>query len=526
MGQGQKRDKRVARQPELIFGLIGALGADLSSVAEAIRKELKTVGYSVGAHPIKLSHLMHDLPGPPFSDLKIEGHIASIEPHMDAGNALRERLGADALALFAINAVRVARSVQFGQPSDGPANGVAFVLDSLKHQQEVETLRRLYGPAFIAVGVYTPYEKRLETVCKRLRDTAGRKAPSDYKHEAERLIEKDRDEQDNPFGQHVSDAFALADVVVSTGVKEESSIERFIKLLFGDWTKTPTRDEVGMTHAQIAAYQSSSMARQVGAAVCRTDGSVVATGTNDAPKFGGGIYDADDRSTMSDPRDFALGYDTSDDMRRELLEDILTRLIRMGIVTSIVEDSVHGEAVSMLRDRSNTMRRARFMATIDYIRAMHAETAAFASAVLHGLSVNGCTLYVTTFPCHDCAKQVIAVGIHRVVYNEPYTKSLAQQFYGTQIDVDGAGRSEKKVAFEPFVGVAPRRYRELFAMDGARKDADGKYRQWSADEAVPRLPETLAGDSARRAGEAVELKAFDERIAYHTLTPVRPTIVS
>ena len=464
---------------------------------------------------------MHRLPGPPFDALMRDGNRAGVEAYMDAGNALRERVRDDALAMFAVIAMRVARNAEFGEPRESPANGVAFILDSLKHHAEVETLRRLYGPAFIAVGVYTPYRQRLEAVRKRLRETAGHGNPDAYDRDAQRLIEKDFDEQNKPFGQHVSDAFALADVVVSTARGETTSVTRFIELLFGDWTHTPTRDESGMTHAQIAAYQSSSMARQVGAAICRQDGSLVATGTNDVPKFGGGVFDADDLADgKKDVRDFAeFGYDTSDDQRRELLEDILTRLIDARVLISMTKEDVHAAAETMLLGRSAIMRRAKFMATIDYIRALHAEAAALAAAARHGLSVARSTLYVTTFPCHDCAKQIIANGLARVVYIEPYTKSLAQKFYDTQIDVDGSNPSPDTVKFEPFVGVAPRRYRELFAMAGRRKDAAGRYRAWNKDEAVPRLAETVARSSARSAGEEAELSAFGETIANAGLTP-------
>lgn len=521
MGSTGPGGDRLARQPELIIALIGALGADVGSIVDAIQRELRDVGYRVGEQPIKLSRLMHRLPGPPFDTLKVGSKIAGVEAHMDAGSALRERLGPDALAMFAVSAIRVARKTEFGEPQAGPARGVAFILDSLKHQEEVETLRRLYGPAFIAVGVYTPYRDRLKAVCKRLRDAAGRGNLHEYEHEAERLIEKDKDEQNRPFGQHVSDAFALADVVVSSTGSDALSIRRFLNLLFGDWTKTPTRDEVGMVQAQIAAYQSSSMARQVGAAICRPDGSIVATGTNDVPKYDGGIYDADDLAAdRRDVRDFALGFDTSDDHRRELLEDILKRLIQTEVITTVKEDGARSLADSLLDDLKGTMRRAKFMGTIDYIRAMHAEAAAFSNAARHGISVHGCTLYVTTFPCHDCAKQIIADGIHRVVYVEPYAKSLAQRFYDVQINVDGSNPSSDSVAFEPFVGVAPRRFRELFAMSGTRKDANGNYEAWTKRKAVPRLPDTLAGSSARTAGEAVELRAFNELVERNALVPL------
>jgi len=173
----------------------------------------------------------------------------------------------------------------------------------------------------------------------------------------------------------------------------------------------------------------------------------------------------------------------------------------------------------MLEDRSGLMRRAKFMGTIDYIRAMHAEAAAFSNAARYGIPVSGCTLYVTTFPCHDCAKQIIADGIHRVVYIEPYAKSLVQRFYDVQVNVDRSNSVSQSGNFEPFVGVAPRRFRELFAMSGARKDDEGKYEPWSKDKAVPRSPDTLAGSSARTAGEAVELRAFDELVERNKLAP-------
>ena len=35
-------------------------------------------------------------------------------------------------------------------------------------------------------------------------------------------------------------------------------------------------------------------------------------------------------------------------------------------------------------------------------------------------SLEGCTLYVTLFPCNECAKAIIQSGIKRVVYGEKY----------------------------------------------------------------------------------------------------------
>ena len=33
-------------------------------------------------------------------------------------------------------------------------------------------------------------------------------------------------------------------------------------------------------------------------------------------------------------------------------------------------------------------------------------------------SVRGCTLYVTKYPCHECAKVVVQAGITKVVYDK------------------------------------------------------------------------------------------------------------
>jgi hypothetical protein len=83
-------------------------------------------------------------------------------------------------------------------------------------------------------------------------------------------------------------------------------------------------------------------------------------------------------------------------------------------------------------------------------------------------------LYTTTFPCHECTRHVIAAGVQRVVYIEPYPKSLAPQLHDDAIAIDEDTPPHHKVRFEPFVGVGPRKYMELFtARPGARKDESG-----------------------------------------------------
>jgi deoxycytidylate deaminase len=69
----------------------------------------------------------------------------------------------------------------------------------------------------------------------------------------------------------------------------------------------------------------------------------------------------------------------------------------------------------------------------EYGRMVHAEMNAVVDAARLGRSVKGATLYVTTFPCHNCAKHIIAAGILKVVFIEPYPKSRTELLYGDAI---------------------------------------------------------------------------------------------
>jgi cytidine/deoxycytidylate deaminase-like protein len=101
-----------------------------------------------------------------------------------------------------------------------------------------------------------------------------------------------------------------------------------------------------------------------------------------------------------------------------------------------------------------------------------------------GRSVKGATLYCTTFPCHNCTKHLLASGIKRVVYMEPYPKSRAKDLHPDEIELEV--EVEGKVGFIPFMGISPYRYRDIF-QKGKRKGDDGKARAWYYDERRPMI---------------------------------------
>jgi deoxycytidylate deaminase len=99
----------------------------------------------------------------------------------------------------------------------------------------------------------------------------------------------------------------------------------------------------------------------------------------------------------------------------------------------------------------------------EFGRAVHAEMEALLAAGRMGTSCRGCDLFCSTFPCHNCAKHIIDAGIKRVVYIEPYPKSLAVRLHGDAMVLGNAGHNDNRVEFVQFCGVAPRMYATLFS---------------------------------------------------------------
>lgn len=50
-----------------------------------------------------------------------------------------------------------------------------------------------------------------------------------------------------------------------------------------------------------------------------------------------------------------------------------------------------------------------------YLYVCHAEFNAILN-IRNGSSLKGCTLYVTLFPCNECAKAIIQTGIKKIIY--------------------------------------------------------------------------------------------------------------
>lgn len=303
------------------------------------------------------------------------------------------------------------------------------------------------------------------------------------------------DEQVISYMNHVDKYFHTADYFINYASDFESlqsieklrqQINRLANLVFANPYITPTKDELAMYMAFTVALSSADLSRQVGAVVSNAYGDIIATGTNEIPLAGGGVYssclDINNSQVfdISGGRDYTRGYDSNKIEIGKIASDILCKLNlenNAENIAKIIEESKLGDLT-------------------EFGRVVHAEMSALMSVARNNISSKEATIYVTTFPCHNCAKHIIASGIKRVVYIEPYHKSKTLEFYTDSV-VYGAeneyvdkinllhGIKNKKVVFENFIGVGPSLFRTLFAMkDGSkkitRKDKKGyTIRNWS-----------------------------------------------
>ena len=178
-----------------------------------------------------------------------------------------------------------------------------------------------------------------------------------------------------------------------------------------------------------------------------------------------------------------MGSDSNTVTTVNLLHEFVSKLKDSGWLSESKNNQNVDELVKNIREDS-TLKNVRIMDATEYGREVHAEMAALMNASRQTISVDGSTLYCTTFPCHVCVKHIIASGIIGVIYIEPYPKSLAKDLFGGKNGLINVDENEKNgsVLIKPFVGISPSRFMELFAWK-EKKNEDGTKIIWDAEKA-------------------------------------------
>jgi dCMP deaminase len=132
----------------------------------------------------------------------------------------------------------------------------------------------------------------------------------------------------------------------------------------------PTKDEYFMEIASVVAKRSTCLRIHVGAVIVK-NGRILSTGYNGAP----------------------YGFE-------------------------------HCLDIGCIREKENIAHGTRH----EMCRAVHAEQNAIIQAALHGVSIEGATIYTTLQPCILCTKMIINGRINRVVFQQKYPDLQSLEF--------------------------------------------------------------------------------------------------
>jgi deoxycytidylate deaminase len=496
--------------PELVIAFVRPQGTRNDEVSKLLHTRLEDHGYLL--KEIKISVMLEQMAAlvagahPEAGVFKAERGYERTLQLMRWGDIFRSTMTPYEMARLAVTEiVRVRPRVQ-ANAVKLKKSGVAYLVHNLMHPTEVSLLRSIYRQRFFLFATHQPEKSRRENLETEYKKFSGGAAPN----EASRIIRIDSGErpaeveESFPFDfsgssntLNINDTFHRADVFVAHD-RYDDVLNRWSKQLFSYPFGAPNRDEFGMGLAYSAARLSTALGRSVGAAIIseELDGDlsgVLAVGWNDAAQPGGGLGTEASRVTV---QEHLTGeqVDSSDEKRVEAVKELLERLFdpRWSEVSGNKEEQdaeslteaqeTLTKWLSGMREKAKDLPKvtedmvaamaslpglgsSRVFGLIEFGRAVHAEMAAITSAARRGISIDGATMLVTTFPCHECARNIVAAGIRRVVFVEPYGKSMTNDLYSHSIvnaAVDGS-KDGDRVRMEPFIGISPSRFDDLFS---------------------------------------------------------------
>jgi deoxycytidylate deaminase len=407
---GQNSTQSDFNDSELVIALVGPVGTDFGQVTDLLSSQLRQYQYKV--ETIRISEAIIRT----LADVKShQSDYERIVNLMDAGDETRKKAGDNSILAKGVAAyIASKRPRENGESQLNPRT--AYIISSLKHPAEVSRLQQIYPHGFYLFGINS-------SAVKRKASLKNRKGMSD--DQADALMRRDEhdDREGGRNGQQTTDTFHLADFFLNLDESESSiaaSIERNLKLLFGHPYTTPLFDEFAMFMAFAASLRSADLSRQVGAVVARRE-EILSLGANDCPKFGGGLYWPErlgDGSVVDAERgrDYMRGIDANKEQQAKIIENIC----------KAAKQSDPGLDDDQLR---KVLADSPIDDLIEFGRVVHAEMEALLSCSRRGVSTQDSELLCTTFPCHNCAKHIVAAGVKRVVYIEPYAKSKAFELH-------------------------------------------------------------------------------------------------
>lgn len=484
--QGSQAILQESTSAELIFAVVGHVGSGTSTVARQLKSLLEDPALKGGAFTTTIfkareaieawaKNTGHELPKNSSNDLDFSTKL------QDLGDKLRLETGDhSAVARALLTSIRTTRGkqrgveVQPGKPVEPDAVRRAYIIDALRHPAEVHLLRSIYHNAFTLIGVVCDEEQRQQRLTKKF-DNAGKK-------NAERFMSRDA-ESGADHGQRVSDAFHLSDYFLDNTVDRSNNVEwkvpedlsRLVKIVTHSEVIRPLVSETAMFHAFGAKRSSACLSRQVGAAILDHAGNIVATGSNEVPRAGGGVYVDVEGPPVAEGRCAYLpnAYCSNTKEQNELIVEMVNA-IRESLEASLTPEKFNELSLDSTA-LGDALRRTGVRRLLEFSRAVHAEMEAILSAGRSQANIKGGRLFVTTFPCHYCARHIVGSGLDEVQYIEPYPKSMALKLHKDSISAPSStwrapSKGGTTVLFRPFTGVGPSLFARAFLKDRELKD--------------------------------------------------------
>ncbi|EIM2315564.1 cytidine deaminase [Escherichia coli] len=453
----------ITRQsPDLFIGLCGFAGCGMKTVNSVLSKVAKSWNYDV-VH-IRISDLMQD---PLYFEKKVieENDDLNKERHIrlqKLANGLRRHYKKK--ELLAEAAITYIKSDKVKKENKSVKTKTVYIIDQLKRPEEIELLRIIYQHNFYLIGIVRDPEHTVRNL----------KEDDSSLEDIYNIINVD-DKSDDDFGQRTSKAILDSDVFIKNNQSQKNNLEkkinRFFGLIHGQNGLTPTIAEKGMYSAYAASLQSACLSRQVGAALLDDEGNLLAVGKNDVPKSGGGLYISDDGD--NDHRCvYKSGkcYNIATKLKiKKRIADILIDELKNNIGSDSNLDFLFKKISNNIDSIADAVySKSKISSVMEYSRSIHAEMDVITTmARKSSEGTKGKTLYTTTYPCHNCARHIVSSGMKKVIYIEPFDKSLALDLHDDAITTT---EDPSRVIFSKFEGVAPRRYNKFFMPTDERKD--------------------------------------------------------
>lgn len=464
---------------EIVIGFCSPIGAIKRPVIDEIETQL-TEDYKYKTIRIKVTDFIDKYYK---ESLKIqEGETepyATLIHRIKGGNNLREKTkNKSVLAELAIAVIHNERNDEFKgsenevvKSEDLKSRRVCYLIDSLKTKEEIKLLRSIYRDLFYLFGIFSPQFEREKILNEK------ELAPNEIR----KIIEID-DYEESEYGQDVRNAFIESDFFLRTTKLNQKEIKfrirRYLNLLFNSEIVTPYSHEIAMYEAKSAAGNSACLSRQVGATITDEDCNIISKGWNDVPKFGGNLYTEDDKE--NDMRCMKLGKCFNDESKNELTKDIVNEIIKIDGINEL-----NDQKSSLKEQIYKIVRNSKLKNLIEFSRSVHAEMhAIITGAQLSGDKMINGKLFCTTYPCHNCARHIIASGIKEIYFIEPYKKSLCTELHFDSITEDENEVDKVKILI--YDGVSPRKYLKFFSKTTSRKNKEGNIIIPSKDTIFPK----------------------------------------